>query len=113
VISFDSAVIKEVKSRRPRWVANWLYSFNTKKLNAPARDLPEVLRTLQSIKADGLGSNANPQITKEHLAQLRRAGFHHHVWTVNDAETARKFLSLGTQSITTDVPGKLREALAK
>ncbi|NIP95021.1 MAG: hypothetical protein GWO24_16870 [Akkermansiaceae bacterium] len=111
VISFHSDVIAEIKNRRPEWIANWLYAFDSKKPDSPNEKMPELLRTLKSIRADGLSSNAHPGIARAHLARLREAGFQHHVWTVNDATTARRFLDLGTQSVTTDFPGRLRKAL--
>lgn len=113
VIAFNSAVIAAVKEKQPQWTANWLYSFNNKSKSAPAREFPEVLKTLKEIKADGLSSNSHQELTKEHIETLETAGFQHHVWTVNDAETAQRFLDLGTQTVTTDTPGELRKALSK
>lgn len=111
VIAFEAAVIAAVKSARPSWTANWLFSFDKK--SSPEKQLPAVLKTLKTIEADGLGSSAHPSLTREHLDQLRAAGFQHHVWTVNTAKAARHFLEIGTQSITSDVPGNLRKALER
>jgi glycerophosphoryl diester phosphodiesterase len=39
------------------------------------------------------------------------AGFEHHVWTVNEIKTAQWFANQGTLSVTTDFPGRIKEAL--
>jgi glycerophosphoryl diester phosphodiesterase len=111
VISFHPEVIRAVKEQRPQWNANWLVAFDKKLDNDPEARFPEVLRTLKDIKADGLGSNAHQGIQQAHLDQLRQAGLDHHVWTVNDEETARRFLEMGTRSITTDFPARIRRLL--
>ena len=113
IISFNEKVIAAVKRARPQWTANWLYGFNTKDTSAPGKELPRLLEILRDCGADGLGSNAQPGLQKSHLASLSAAGFQHHVWTVNDASDARRFLELGSRSVTTDYPGRLREELSR
>ncbi|MFP6882545.1 MAG: glycerophosphodiester phosphodiesterase [Roseibacillus sp.] len=113
VISFESSVIQVVKRQRPQWVANWLYSFKKGASDGLTEELPKVLQTLKEIKADGLSSNSHAGITAALVAKLEAAGFQHHVWTVNDARTARRFLELGTKTVTTDIPERLREQLGK
>ncbi|MDA0767615.1 MAG: hypothetical protein O3A87_09190 [Verrucomicrobia bacterium] len=70
-----------------------------------------VFATLATIKADALSTNPWPGIDANFISRLRNADCAHHVWTVNDAPTAQKFLSLGTSSVTTDRPALLREEL--
>jgi glycerophosphoryl diester phosphodiesterase len=113
VISFEPSVIQAVKLQRPQWVANWLYSFKKGASDGLTEELPKVLQTLKEIKADGLSSNSHAGITETLVAKLETAGFQHHVWTVNDARTARRFLELGTRTVTTDIPERLREQLGK
>lgn len=113
IISFEASVIEAIKKARPQWIANWLVSFDKKRPGAPTKRLPEVLEILKKSKANGLGSNAHAGFKQSHLDQLQAAGFQHHVWTVNRAPTAQRFLKMGTKSITTDYPGTLRKALAK
>ncbi|MED5417931.1 MAG: glycerophosphodiester phosphodiesterase [Verrucomicrobiota bacterium] len=113
VISFDEKVVKGVKKERPDWTVNWLYGFDKGTGNAPGRELPRLLSVLKTIRADGLGSSAHPDLRSKHLQTLSGAGFQHHVWTVNDPAVARRFLKLGCRSITTDFPGRLRRELEK
>ena len=113
VISFDEKVVKGVKKERPDWTVNWLYGFDKGTGNSPDRELPRLLSVLKTIRADGLGSSAHPNLRRKHLETLARAGFQHHVWTVNDTAVARRFLKMGCRSITSDFPGRLRKELEK
>lgn len=113
IISFEQAVVKAIKKKRPRWTANWLHGFDTKASRDPDKKLPKLLATLAAIKADGLGSSSHPGLRRDHLETLNQKGFQHHVWTVNDPAIARHFMSMGSRSITTDYPGILRKALER
>ena len=113
IISFDEKVVKSVKEKRPDWTVNWLYGFDKRARNAPDKELPRLLGILKTIKADGLGSSTLADLHKKHLDALSKAGFQHHVWTVNDPAVARRFLEMGCRSVTTDFPGKLRRTLEK
>lgn len=113
IISFNEMVVKSVKKERPEWIVNWLYGFDKGSARDPDEELPRLLGILEDIQADGLGSSAHPGLRKNHLETLEKAGFRHHVWTVNDPNLARRFLEMGCRSITTDFPGKLRNALAQ
>ena len=106
-------VAKSVKKERPEWIVNWLYGFDKGSSRDPDKELPRLLGVLKDIQADGLGSSAHPGLGKKHLETLEKAGFRHHVWTVNDSNLARRFLEMGCRSITTDFPGKLRRTLTR
>jgi glycerophosphoryl diester phosphodiesterase len=107
VISFDKEVVRAVRSARPDWTVNWLYRFDTKDDTAVSKDWAGLLPTLEGIGASGLASNAHPELQADHLARLEAAGFSHHVWTVNDVKTARRFMDIGSRSITTDFPARI------
>ena len=113
LISYDKEVIRRYKTALPDFPAFWITKFKrqlgvTGKLNPSAE---EIIATLQDIGADGLDCNADPRLGPEFAEKLRAASFSFHVWTVNDVQTARKFIGLGVNSITTDRPGWLREQL--
>jgi glycerophosphoryl diester phosphodiesterase len=112
VISFNAGVIRKFKKELPRFPACWITSYRKRdgKLDP---DIDRVLATLSDIGADGLDSQANEGLGGEFVDRLRGAGHEFHVWTVNDATTARRFMGLGVLSITTDRPGWLRQQLAK
>jgi glycerophosphoryl diester phosphodiesterase len=111
VIAFDAKVIKLLKAKNPQLKANWLCSFKRRFTGTkPSEDT--VFKTLKDCRADGLGTNAWAGIDAPFLARLTQSGCSHHVWTVDDAATATRFLKLGTASITTNRPGALRRELA-
>ena len=109
VIAFKPAVIRDMKRLAPRFQANWLSSFGKEEPLEPSPS--KVIRTLRSIKADGFSSKADERIDEAYLKPIRDAGFDYHCWTVDQSETAERFRSLGSVSITTNRPGWLRKQL--
>lgn len=110
IIAFDSKVIRAIKTADPAYQANWLCSFK-KKDDHTMPEPSKVLTTLTACGADGLGSNAWPDIDAAFIGQIRATGCSYHVWTINDAPTARRFRDLGADSITTDRPADIRKIL--
>ncbi|WP_372797514.1 glycerophosphodiester phosphodiesterase family protein [Pontiella sp.] len=110
VIAFNPEVIRSVKTANPAISAHWLLKFRRPFPFRLKPSMPEVLQTLEKIRADGLSTH--PQfLTRRIVQRLNRAGCSHHVWTVDDPAAARRFLSWGTRSITTNLPGKLKKQL--
>lgn len=109
VISFQAPVIREIKKQAPGFKAFWLSSFDKSSPLDPSA--VSVLNTLQDIKADGFSSKADSRIDEKFLQPILSAGFGYHCWTVDDPKVARRFHGLGAQSITTNRPAFLREAL--
>ncbi|MBL6707460.1 MAG: glycerophosphodiester phosphodiesterase [Planctomycetaceae bacterium] len=113
IICFNEAVVTEARKTMPQYRANWLTSYRQKTKTSPwAPSIEDVLKNLRRAKANGLGSNANLRaIDLPFVEKVRYAGFGFHAWTVNDPQAARTFRSLGAESITTDRPAFIREAL--
>ncbi|MEN8772923.1 MAG: glycerophosphodiester phosphodiesterase [Akkermansiaceae bacterium] len=109
-ICFNVSVIQAVKARAPQFAAYWLCSVKRNEAGAMTPSLEKALATLQKAKADGMSSSKSG-ITDEYISGLQRAGFEHHVWTVNEAKTAQWFVDRGSKSVTTDFPGKIKGAL--
>lgn len=110
VISFHADVIQAIKTRAPQYTANWLTSFKRTDEGAMQPSLETVLATLKKCGADGLGSSSS--ISREIAKGVQDAGYQWHVWTVDDAPSAKRFVEWGARSITTNRPGFIREALA-
>lgn len=110
IISFDDKVVRAVKKATPDYGANWICSFK-KRLGVTTPKRSAVIRTLASCQADGLSTNAWPAIDQVFVEAVRAAGCSYHVWTVDDGPTARRFIALGTKSITTNRPAALRKEL--
>jgi len=112
VIAFNADVIAAVKKALPDLKAYWLVTLSPKK--ARPRTAEELIKKAKEIGADGLDVSADPKVlTKEFGAKVKAAGLALSVWTVNDVELARQMVAAGAESITTDRPGWLRQALAK
>ena len=113
IICFNEAVVTQARKTMPQYRANWLTSYRQKVKTSPwTPSTEDVLRTLRRAKATGLGSNGNLRVIDlPFVEKVRHAGFGFHVWPVNDPQAARTFRLLGAESMTTDRPAFIREAL--
>ena len=113
IICFKKDVISESRKMMPNYKANWLTSYKQTAGQSqwkPTRD--EVVIALQQTRATGLGTNGNLNVVdRAFVSAVRNSGSEFHVWTVNDVNTARKFSDLGAESITTDRPAFIRNAI--
>jgi glycerophosphoryl diester phosphodiesterase len=112
IISFNKEVIRALKKRDARITANWLTSFKKEEDGTYTPDLDTTIATLQEIGADGLGAQAVPALAKDLGTRLRQAHLGYHLWTIDDAKTARQFVAAGAQSVTTNKPTLMRAFLA-
>ncbi len=111
VISFNEKVLQELRAKAPQYKVSWLCGFKKQESGEVTPSVEEVLNTLKLIQSDALSSNtAVPHLM---LEALKQHGYEWHVWTVNDREQARSMKVLGAKSITTDVPGYMREHLVE
>jgi len=112
VISFNEKVIKALKAKAPQYKAMWLQSIKKDGTGKVRPSVDLILETLAKCGADGFSSGKD-NITKSMIDRVLEEGYEYHVWTVDDAEVARKFRDWGALSITTNVPGYIREALER
>jgi glycerophosphoryl diester phosphodiesterase len=114
VISFNADVIAAVKKARPDLPAYWIVGLReNKKTKAPPPTAEQLIAKAKEIRADGLDLQAAPVLDKAYADKVKAAGLRLYVWTVNDADEARRMVEIGAEGITTDRPGWLREQLAK
>jgi glycerophosphoryl diester phosphodiesterase len=111
IITFKENVIQELKAKAPHYKASWLCSFKKQKTGEMKPSLESVLETLKRIQANGLSSNT--AIPHALIAAVIKQGYDWHVWTVDDAKTARRMAALGAKSITTNKPELIRNALVE
>jgi glycerophosphoryl diester phosphodiesterase len=113
IIAFDQEVVTKCRKLMPQHKASWLTSYKQDEQTKQWRPtLPEVLATLKRTGATGLGTQARDEVVDAEFTQaIRDAGIECHVWTINDAKQAKRYQELGYDSITTDRPGYIREAL--
>ena len=112
-IAFDKEVVLACKKHLPKYKTYWLVSFKKNKLTQKWKPTKAaVLKTLATLKADGLDCKAEPNVVDALFVKaLRDVNLDFHVWTVNDEKTARYFKNLGVDSLTTNRPKFLKEAI--
>jgi glycerophosphoryl diester phosphodiesterase len=113
IICFDKVVVTQARKLMPQYKANWLTSYKQSAIRrtwSPTR--ADVLNSLKRTGATGLGSKGELRVLdRSFVDAIRASGFEFHVWTINDAKSARTFKSLGAQSLTTDRPAFIRDAI--
>jgi glycerophosphoryl diester phosphodiesterase len=110
VIGFDSALLKSLKDRDPKWQVAWLCSFDKKPNGKPRMAPARVLKTLKAMRALALMSGRG-DVDKGLLDQMRAAGIEHYVWTINDPKLGPTYKAQGVDAIITDLPAEMRAAL--
>lgn len=112
VIAFDGKVVAACKKALPNVKAYWLTGFKQdEKTKQWSPTLERIMDLLIKARADGLDCHAHETIDESFVRRVRDAGHEFHCWTINEVEVARRFQKLGVDSITTDRPGWLRDAL--
>jgi glycerophosphoryl diester phosphodiesterase len=115
IISFHRDTLQAVRKFLPAYPALWLIDDPQAGLNLgrpPKR--PAIGELIAAAKQDGLAGLSfrhSWPLQPAEADPLRAQALELHVWTVNDPEVARRWISLGAASITTDRPGWLREQL--
>ena len=113
ILGFSADLITDIKRQLPDWHACWLCDYRhttAHDLWRPSRE--QILDMLQRTGADGLASADSPFLDSELAEALQKRGSELHVWTVDRPTAARRFSALGADSIMTNRPGWLRNALA-
>lgn len=112
LISFSENIIQQSKKLAPGLTANLLHDFDDLNGGEPGEDyFDRIIDKAVSIDADGLGVENSAAVNALFVQKIRNAGLGFHVWTVNSADDAMRFISLGVDSITTDRPGELRKEI--
>jgi glycerophosphoryl diester phosphodiesterase len=111
IITFNYESAIAAKKRFPQLKTYWLVGYAKDKLTGKFPDLEETIAKAKAAHVDGLDLNFNWPLTKETVAQIKRAGLECHVWTVDDPAKAKELADAGVDSITTNRPGWLREQL--
>jgi len=111
VISFNKDVIRDFKRKDAGIKAFWLSDFKKDNFSSGIKpSLNEVIAVLKQTGADGF-SSTHKLIDDSFIKAIQSKGFEYHVWTVDDPETARRFKRLGAKSITTNLPGYIKQSL--
>jgi glycerophosphoryl diester phosphodiesterase len=100
--SFDPTFVRALSALLPRVTSCWLVHAKQAVLkHAPGWKL---------LGADGV----NPELaiaTNQSVARWKKGGALVNVWTVNDGDSARRLATAGVDSLISDVPGEILQAL--
>ncbi len=115
VISFNDKVIAETRRLIPDIQAYWLAGFReNKETKVWEPSVDNLFARLKATGGQGLDVQGNRMFVNEgFVKRLRDEKYGFHVWTINEPADAQYFQGLGVDSITTDRPAFLREALKK
>ncbi|PQO35934.1 glycerophosphodiester phosphodiesterase [Bremerella cremea] len=113
IICFDKEVVTQCREQMPQYKASWLTSYKKDDKSGQWNpSLDSVVATLKQTGATGLGTQANDTVvTPDFVKEIKDAGIECHVWTVNDPKQAQRYAGLGFDSITTDKPEEIRDAV--
>jgi len=110
IISFcESAILRaaEVLPDSQRFLLTGLQ-------HSPAGFTPsaeELIATLKRIHADGVDCCCIPELDRDYIGKVKAAGLEFHVWTVDDADTARRMVACGVDSITSNCADRMRRSV--
>lgn len=114
LIAFDYDTISEAKQRMPDRPCYWLYGFSeSEAATYGVRSPDDLLDRVQRSALDGLDVRHNATWTAGLADALPQLGKALYVYTVNDADQARRLRDVGVAGITTDRPAFIRKALAE
>lgn len=117
MITFNRETLRAFKVAMPEVKAYLLSSFKQDESGKWNQTPDELIAVAKEIGADGLDLSISPKtmapITPEVVAKMKSAGLEFHAWTIDSPEIAQHAIDLGTQSITTNRCGALRDELLK
>ena len=112
IICFDYPTLRRIKERLPDYTCLWLAGYKPdKQTGKVSPDIDEMIRLCKAAGFDGLNLNFNWPIDQAFTEKVHNAGLKLYVWTVNDAEVAKRLAAAGVDGITTDRPEWLRGQL--
>ncbi len=113
IISFRHEALAASKKALPA-LEHYLLSGSSvdKKTGQPPALEPLIVKAKEA-KFDGLNLHHEWPMDAAFVKHMQDAGLKLLVWTVNDADTARRLAAAGVQAITTDRPAALRDDLKK
>jgi glycerophosphoryl diester phosphodiesterase len=113
VMAFDFEVARGAKNVMPQVPVYWLVDADERSdgRGYKAHDKGIIARA-KSKGMDGLGLHRGG-VTRELAERIRKEGLDLFVWTVNDADEARRLMGYGIDGLITDRPGWMRKQLSR
>lgn len=111
IIAFDYETAEQARKLLPGLRVYWLASNKADKKTGEMPQLEKLIAKTKAAGLDGLDLDHKFPIDAAFVAKIKDAGLKCYVWTVNDAQVARRLVEAGVDGITTDRPAWLREQL--
>ncbi|HBC88105.1 MAG TPA: glycerophosphodiester phosphodiesterase [Lentisphaeria bacterium] len=111
LITFYPDVAKQSKQKFPDHDVLLLYDWKPDKITGKTLSVDELIAKVREMKLDGVDVKDDPIIDAGLVKKFKDAGLKFYVWTVDDAEAAKKLVSCGVDGITTNRPSWLREQI--
>ena len=109
MISFKEDIVKLFKEKYPDRKALFLTSFSVDQNGTWGPVAGELIEKLACLKADGVDIAGNLSfITKEYVQKVKNAGYDFAVWTIDDENTAKRFVDFGVDAITSNCAAHLK-----
>lgn len=113
IIAFKAPTIIAAKKAMPQLKAYFLSSFKKDKdTGAFSPTIDRLITQAKAMQADGLNVSYQGPLDREGVAKIKAAGLACLVWTVDDAEIAKRFVDYGVDGVTTNkaawMAGQLR-----
>ena len=115
-ISFEATTCKAFKEQMGEYKVYWITSSkHWETPGYPPVTAKDVIKVLRETGADGVDCHFDPTVvTAEMVAEVRKAGYEFHVWTVDKLEDTEEAFRRGVQTVTTNcAEAQLKAARAK
>ncbi len=111
VISFEPSVIRAIEQAQPGLETALLVSPKRQWDGSFKPSLNDILTWAQAIQCDSISVKADPLMALDFGERVKKTGFSFHVWTVDEPAWAQEMARRGADSITTNKPDIIRQAL--
>lgn len=113
IITFFDYILEKAKKILPESKVLLLTGIQYEEGNGFKPSIEELIVRMKRLDLDGIDCCDIKEIDKNFVDSFKEEGFEVHVWTVNDAEQAKRLADAGVDSITSDCASKIKEALTE
>lgn len=111
-ISFDYEVISCIKKKAPQHKALWLLDLDyTSETKNNCLSIETYIKKVLEAKLDGLNLWAGKIANKDYIEKIKQHNLLVYIWSTNSIKTAKHFLDLNVDAVTTDRPFWLLQKL--
>lgn len=101
-ICFNRDVVSALRKQLPTYRTYWLTGYKVDARGQLEPSAEKIIEVLKKTGAQGVDAHANPALSAQHIAAIKKAGFSYHVWTVDDPDRAADLVLMGVDSITSN-----------